>query len=87
MRRRLLGDPKGLPSDYFAVTPGQTRSAETEKLRASVKKGIEDEIYNFFFGEPNGQVAIYDANNGTVKQRDEIRAMWVPLGVHMFFIG
>ncbi|KAH8921934.1 bifunctional 6-phosphofructo-2-kinase/fructose-2,6-bisphosphate 2-phosphatase [Atractiella rhizophila] len=83
-RRRILGPPTALPSDYFAPL-GTQRSPETENLRAKVRKGLEEDMDKFFFQE-NGQVAIYDANNGTIKQRNDLRALWGPKGVHVMFI-
>lgn len=57
-RRRMIGPSSSLPEDYFWA---EGRSEATEKLRLSVKRGLEEDVQTFFT-ERKGQVAIYDAN-------------------------
>ena len=49
-----------MPADYFT---SDGRNEETEKIRAGVKKSLEEQIIRYFQKE-GGQVAIYDANVG-----------------------
>ncbi|SGY81120.1 BQ5605_C009g05464 [Microbotryum silenes-dioicae] len=81
-RRRVLGPSAKLPKDYF-YTEG--RCAETEQLRSRVKDSLETEIISFF-NQRNGQVAIYDANNGKRSMRIAIRQKFEKLGVSVIFI-
>ncbi|KEI40350.1 uncharacterized protein L969DRAFT_621012 [Mixia osmundae IAM 14324] len=82
-RREVLGPSSMLPSDYFS--DAGNRTPETEKLRLKVKDGLESEIMKFFEIK-RGQVAIYDANNGTKAQRQNLRAKFEAIGVHIMFI-
>ncbi|KAK4701670.1 hypothetical protein P7C70_g4559, partial [Phenoliferia sp. Uapishka_3] len=61
------------------------RSPETQELRDKVKKSLEDEVARFF-EENRGQVAIYDANNGTRVARRALRIKFEALGVNVVFI-
>ncbi|EGG01889.1 uncharacterized protein MELLADRAFT_44965 [Melampsora larici-populina 98AG31] len=81
-RRKFLGDPHKLPPDYFA-TDG-TRSESTEKLRQEIKASLLQAVDDWF--SSGGQVAIYDANNGTRATRSELRHRFEPMGVHSMFI-
>ncbi|KIJ28177.1 hypothetical protein M422DRAFT_37420 [Sphaerobolus stellatus SS14] len=80
-RRKVLGGTHNVPKDYFTL--GE-KSPETEALRARVKEGCEDLIWEFF--EKGGQVVIYDANNGTVKARNELAEKFDKQGVHVIFL-
>lgn len=101
-RRRMLGGAQQLPHDYFtlgecSVTPidrgsklewcveGE-KSPETAKLRTSIREGCEQMVIDFFQKE-RGQVAIYDANNGTKKSRQAVGERFEALGVHVIFLG
>ncbi|KDN46291.1 bifunctional 6-phosphofructo-2-kinase/fructose-2,6-bisphosphate 2-phosphatase [Tilletiaria anomala UBC 951] len=68
-RRKVLGRPGDLPSDYFSV--GE-KSAETEALRLKILEGFDETVMQFF-DEEGGQVVIYDANNGQQKGRYALR--------------
>ncbi|SCV74821.1 BQ2448_7850 [Microbotryum intermedium] len=81
-RRRVLGPSAKLPKDYF-YTEG--RCAETEQLRSLVKDSLESEIISFF-NQRNGQVAIYDANNGKRSMRISVRQKFEKMGVSVIFI-
>ncbi|QRV80407.1 6-phosphofructo-2-kinase/fructose-2,6-bisphosphatase [Ceratobasidium sp. AG-Ba] len=70
-RRRLLGGAQQLPPDYFTL--GE-KTPETAKLRTSIREGCEQTVMDFFLKE-GGQVAIYDANNGTRKSRKAVESM------------
>ncbi|KAG8899313.1 hypothetical protein FRB99_006813 [Tulasnella sp. 403] len=82
-RRRHIGGAQSLPPDYFTHGP---RLAETQKLRTMVKVGCEGNIMKFF-REERGQVAIYDANNGTKRSRKEIAERFAKEGIHVIFLG
>lgn len=81
-RRKVLGGAQNLPKDYFTL--GE-KSPETESLRRDVKAGCEALIIEFF--EKGGQVVIYDANNGTVKARQELAETFHAAGIHVVFLG
>lgn len=81
-RRSVIGPSGKLPDDYFSAPP---RSRATEDLRRRVMDTLDDEIKQFF-AERKGQVAVYDANNGTRALRRDLRARWEKLGVHVFFV-
>ncbi|GAB1526061.1 hypothetical protein RhiTH_009227 [Rhizoctonia solani] len=82
-RRRLLGGAQQLPPDYFTL--GE-KSPETAKLRTSIREGCEQMVVDFFNKE-GGQVAIYDANNGTKQSRKTVGERFEKLGVHVIFLG
>jgi len=82
-RRLVLGKGDNLPEDYFS-TEGN-RSEKTEAMRKQIKDDLIQKITSWLT-EEGGQVAIYDANNATIKQREELRTTFKPLGVHVFFI-
>ncbi|KAG8980615.1 hypothetical protein FRB90_007590, partial [Tulasnella sp. 427] len=77
-RRRVIGGAQQLPPDYFTHGP---KSPETEALRRRIKDGCENNIINFF-NKDRGQVAIYDANNGTRKSRNEVAERFEREGIH-----
>jgi len=81
-RRKLLGGAQNLPPDYFTL--GE-KSPETEELRRSIKVGCEAQIREFF--DKGGQVVIYDANNGTVKARNELAERFDKQSIHVIFLG
>ncbi|KAM0749991.1 bifunctional 6-phosphofructo-2-kinase/fructose-2,6-bisphosphate 2-phosphatase [Meredithblackwellia eburnea MCA 4105] len=81
-RRRLLGGSSDLPADYFRP---EGRSEETQALRDKVKHSLEEDVVRFF-QENRGQVAIYDANNGTRAARRALRNRFEPLGINVFYI-
>ncbi|KAF8753740.1 Bifunctional 6-phosphofructo-2-kinase fructose-2,6-bisphosphate 2-phosphatase [Rhizoctonia solani] len=81
-RRRLLGGAQQLPPDYFTL--GE-KSPETAKLRTSIREGCEQMVVDFFNKE-GGQVAIYDANNGTKQSRKTVGERFEKLGVHVIFL-
>ncbi|KAF9508246.1 hypothetical protein BS47DRAFT_1320781 [Hydnum rufescens UP504] len=81
-RRKQLGSAKDLPPDYF--TYGR-KSPETETLRRGIRNGCEQLIFDFF-GKERGQVAIYDANNGTIESRRLIGEKFEKDGVHVIFL-
>ncbi|GAA5914839.1 hypothetical protein JCM6882_007814, partial [Rhodosporidiobolus microsporus] len=81
-RRRLLGPSSKLPPDYFDA---DSRSTETDELRKTVRLTLEEEIAKYF-KENTGQVAIYDANNGTKASRIALRQKFEAQGVNVFFI-
>jgi 6-phosphofructo-2-kinase/fructose-2,6-biphosphatase 4 len=69
---------------YLPVQVGPQRS-ETAELRNSVRSRCERDILDFF--EHAGQVAIYDANNGTKESRRRLYDRFHPLGYHVIFLG
>ncbi|KAG8978634.1 hypothetical protein FRC05_009906 [Tulasnella sp. 425] len=81
-RRRIIGGAQQLPPDYFTHGP---KSPETEALRRRIKDGCESNIVNFF-NKDRGQVAIYDANNGTKKSRNEVAERFEREGIHVIFL-
>ncbi|GAA5830441.1 hypothetical protein JCM5353_005845 [Sporobolomyces roseus] len=81
-RRRLLGPSANLPPDYFSPVD---RSDETDELRQRVRLTLEEDVARFF-KENRGQVAIYDANNGTKAARIALRQKFEAQGVNVFFI-
>ncbi|GAA6008658.1 hypothetical protein JCM10207_007193 [Rhodosporidiobolus poonsookiae] len=81
-RRRVLGPSSKLPPDYFDA---EGRSPETDELRMKVRLTLEEEVAKFF-RENVGQVAIYDANNGTKAARIALRQKFEAQGVNVFFI-
>lgn len=81
-RRRLLGPSANLPKDYFSPID---RSPETDELRQRVRLTLEEDVARFF-KENRGQVAIYDANNGTKAARIALRQKFEAQGVNVFFI-
>lgn len=62
------------------------KSPETDRLRHKIKDGCEAMVLNFFSKE-RGQVAIYDANNGTIKSRQEVGERFEKEGIHVIFLG
>lgn len=62
------------------------KSAETQALRRKIKEGCEANIISFF-EKDRGQVAIYDANNGTRKSRNEVAERFEKDGIHVIFLG
>ncbi|CAE6451659.1 unnamed protein product [Rhizoctonia solani] len=81
-RRRMLGGAQQLPPDYFTL--GE-KSPETAKLRTGIREGCEQMVIDFFNKE-RGQVAIYDANNGTKQSRKMLGEKFEKLGVHVIFL-
>ncbi|MBW0487427.1 hypothetical protein O181_027142 [Austropuccinia psidii MF-1] len=81
-RRKVMGDPHNLPPDYFATDGTQTES--TKILRESIKRSLLGLIDEFFCH--GGQVAIYDANNGSKLGRQALRQEFEANGVHVMFI-
>ncbi|GAA5932716.1 bifunctional nucleoside/nucleotide kinase/histidine phosphatase family protein [Sporobolomyces koalae] len=81
-RRRMLGPSGTLPPDYFSPID---RSPETDELRQKVRLTLEEDVAKFF-KENRGQVAIYDANNGTKAARIALRQKFEVQGVNVFFI-
>ncbi|PVF96860.1 6PF2K-domain-containing protein [Serendipita vermifera] len=80
-RRKLLGHARDLPEDYFTYGP---KSPETTDLRNSVRERCERDILDFF--DHAGQVAIYDANNGTKESRMKLYNKFHCLGYHVIFL-
>ncbi|KAK4056461.1 hypothetical protein OIO90_002604 [Microbotryomycetes sp. JL221] len=80
-RRKLIGSSSDLPPDYFL----DDRSEETDQLRKRVRTSMEDAVTDFF-KKKRGQVAIYDANNGTRKARREVKSKYESMGINVFFI-
>ncbi|KAG8821824.1 hypothetical protein FRC19_007196 [Serendipita sp. 401] len=80
-RRKILGHAKDLPNDYFLY--GE-KTEDTTNLRNSVRGKCERDILDFF--EHAGQVAIYDANNGTKQSRSNLYDRFHPLGYHVIFL-
>ena len=62
------------------------KSEETKKLRAEVAEMCEDAIWKFF-EKGNGQVVIYDANNGRREIRNAIAEKFDKRGIHVIFLG
>ncbi|ORY76206.1 6-phosphofructo-2-kinase-domain-containing protein [Leucosporidium creatinivorum] len=54
-------------------------------MRRRVRMSLEDDVAAFF-SEGRGQVAIYDANNGTREVRKEVREKFESMGINVFFI-
>ncbi|THH04645.1 hypothetical protein EW145_g5362 [Phellinidium pouzarii] len=81
-RRKTLGGAQQIPSDYFTME-GE-KSAATKALRASVSAGCEQLLWRFF--ESGGQVAIYDANNGTRAARKALAERFDKEGIHVVFL-
>lgn len=61
------------------------KSNETTELRNSVRSRCERDILDFF--DHAGQVAIYDANNGTKESRRKLYDKFHSLGYHVIFLG
>lgn len=81
-RRKVLGGADKVPADYFRSGP---KSAETEALRGRILEEFDQQVVDFFFKE-GGQVIVYDANNGTLKRRADIREKYGKMGVHVMFL-
>ncbi|KAG9003762.1 hypothetical protein FRB94_002867 [Tulasnella sp. JGI-2019a] len=81
-RRRVIGGAQDIPQDYFKHGH---KSPDTRALRQQVKDGCETNILNFF-NKQTGQVAIYDANNGTRASRSEVAEKFEAAGVHVIFL-
>jgi len=81
-RRKMLGGAQQLPPDYFTL--GE-KSLATEELRKKVRDGCEQQILDFF-QKKRGQVAIYDANNGTVESRQQVGEKFESNDVHVIFL-
>ncbi|CAD6572793.1 MAG: hypothetical protein TREMPRED_000631 [Tremellales sp. Tagirdzhanova-0007] len=82
-RRKVLGGAKNVPGDYFQnKTP---RSEQTIELRRRIKGDLEAQMWDFFTVQ-GGQVAIYDANNGNLKSRQEVMENFASKGVHVIFL-
>ncbi|KAL5523066.1 hypothetical protein ACEPAF_1333 [Sanghuangporus sanghuang] len=81
-RRKILGSAQQIPSDYFTL--GE-KSEKTKRFRASVSEGCERQIWRFF-EEQNGQVVIYDANNGTRAARQALAGKFDKKGIHVIFL-
>lgn len=74
-----------LETDFGVFGCVGEKSPQTEALRRNVKLGCEALIWDFF--EKGGQVVIYDANNGTVKARQELAEKFDKAGVHVVLLG
>lgn len=61
------------------------KSPETIALRKQVSDGCEQLIWDFF--NEGGQVAIYDANNGTRERRQTIAEKFDNAGIHVVMLG
>ncbi|EJD47221.1 bifunctional 6-phosphofructo-2-kinase/fructose-2,6-bisphosphate 2-phosphatase [Auricularia subglabra TFB-10046 SS5] len=87
-RRKTVGGAQQLPPDYFTFadprSPQGKKSPETAALRKKVKDGCEQLILDFF--DRGGQVAIYDANNGTRASRQEVAEKFIKQGIHVIFM-
>lgn len=81
-RRKRLGDPSNLPKDYFSP---YIRSEQSERLRMQMKTEML-EIVTKYFKEDGGQVAIYDANNTTIAERQFLRDTCAKNGINIMFI-
>lgn len=98
-RRKTLGGAQSLPPDYFnvgACTPPSPpppiftsrsgeKSPETLDLRKRVSEDCEKLIWGFF--EAGGQVVIYDANNGSKKNRQALAEKFDKEGIHVILLG
>nr|XP_018259740.1 6-phosphofructo-2-kinase/fructose-2,6-bisphosphatase [Kwoniella dejecticola CBS 10117]OBR81898.1 6-phosphofructo-2-kinase/fructose-2,6-bisphosphatase [Kwoniella dejecticola CBS 10117] len=82
-RRKVLGGAKNVPPDYFQTK--SPRSEATNALRRRIKNEIEDQIMDFYTVQ-GGQVVIYDANNGNVKNRKDCYQKFESKGVHVIFL-
>ncbi|KZV62732.1 bifunctional 6-phosphofructo-2-kinase/fructose-2,6-bisphosphate 2-phosphatase [Peniophora sp. CONT] len=80
-RRKMIGGAQKLPADYFVL--GE-KSPETEALRRKCLEGCEQSIWDFF--NNGGQVVIYDANNGTLFQRQRVAEKFGKEGIHVVFL-
>lgn len=80
-RRKVLGGAQKVPPDYFTLGP---KSPETIALRQKVSDGCEQLIWDFF--DSGGQVAIYDANNGTRERRQKIAEKFDKAGIHIIML-
>lgn len=63
------------------------KSEATQQLRKEIKDSCEQLILDFFGDEERGQVAIYDANNGTKASRKALGDKFEKEGVHVIFLG
>lgn len=54
------------------------------ELRKKISDGCEKLIWDFF---ENGQVVIYDANNGTKAARQALAARFDKGGIHIIMLG
>jgi len=81
-RRKVMGDPQELPADYFATDGTQTEA--TKHMRDNIRRSLLRMVDDFF--HHGGQVAIYDANNGTRAGRQQLRQEFEAKGVHVMFI-
>ncbi|KZT04503.1 bifunctional 6-phosphofructo-2-kinase/fructose-2,6-bisphosphate 2-phosphatase [Laetiporus sulphureus 93-53] len=80
-RRKVLGGAQNLPPDYFML--GE-KSPETVALRQKISDGCEELIWEFFNAQ--GQVIIYDANNGTRERRQAIADKFTNAGIHVIML-
>lgn len=100
-RRRQLGGAQELPKDYFTNGTSMNsvfvpcsnldniageKTEATNELRKKIKDACENLIFDFFDSE-RGQVAIYDANNGTKASRKALGEKFEKEGVHVIFLG
>jgi len=69
------------------TVPIGEKSEATKKLRKGIKDSCEQLILDFFGDEERGQVAIYDANNGTKASRKALGDKFEKEGVHVIFLG
>nr|ODN82461.1 6-phosphofructo-2-kinase/fructose-2,6-bisphosphatase [Cryptococcus depauperatus CBS 7841] len=83
-RRKVLGGAHNVPPDYFQTK--RPRSEATNALRRRIKTELEDQILDFYFNQ-GGQVVIYDANNGSVKDRKITYSKFEGKGVHVIFLA
>ncbi|KAI0035831.1 bifunctional 6-phosphofructo-2-kinase/fructose-2,6-bisphosphate 2-phosphatase [Vararia minispora EC-137] len=79
-RRKTIGGAQRLPPDYFTL--GE-KTTDTEALRKKCLEGCEQLIWDFF---KDGQVVIYDANNGTAGQRRRVAEKFASAGIHVIFL-
>ncbi|KAK7437871.1 hypothetical protein VKT23_018306 [Stygiomarasmius scandens] len=79
-RRKTLGGAQKLPPDYFTLGD---KSPETIELRKKVSAGCEKLIWDFF---ENGQVVIYDANNGTRAARHAVAEKFAKEDIHVIML-
>ena len=54
-------------------------------LRQKISDGCEQLIMDFF--NEQGQVVIYDANNGTKERRQRIADKFIKHGIHVILLG